>query len=271
MILTLFGLAFLFKPRTTNHKPLYPPRPVALTYHDVTPRKTVWFDCAPGEFRAQIDAMAKAGVRFVSLAQVEAAYRGTPLPPRAVALTFADNYRGFLTYAYPLLQEAPHPRRHVRPHRLRRLRRRPSEDDLGRPRPPRPRGRLHRRLPDRHPPLARRPLRRRDRPRAARLEGVPGVPPGPTPSATSPTRTAPTTGAARPPPAARATPLPSARSSAPSAKTPTPSSATSTPSGAKPSGTVGSRSKERRLFVRPPCLRRRRSRSASVRRSPAPR
>ena len=80
------------------------PRAIALTYHDVTPRKTVWFDCTPSEFRSQIDAMTKAGARFVSLAQVEAAYRGTPLPKGAVAITFADNYRGFLTYAYPLLK-----------------------------------------------------------------------------------------------------------------------------------------------------------------------
>ncbi len=85
----------------------YPPtasHAVALTYHDVTPRPSVWFDCTPGEFRSQIDAMTRAGARFVSLAQVEGFYRGRPLPPRAVAITFADNYRGFLRYAYPLLR-----------------------------------------------------------------------------------------------------------------------------------------------------------------------
>ena len=79
-------------------------RPVALTYHDVTPRKSVWFDCTPSEFRSQIDAMTRAGARFVSLAQVEAFYAGRPLPRNAVAVTFADNYRGFLRYAYPLLR-----------------------------------------------------------------------------------------------------------------------------------------------------------------------
>ena len=78
---------------------------IALTYHDITPRKSVWFDCTPGEFRAQIDAMSKAGARFVSLAQVEAFYGGRALPKNAVVLTFADNYRGFLTYAYPLLKK----------------------------------------------------------------------------------------------------------------------------------------------------------------------
>jgi len=79
-------------------------RPVALTYHDVTPRKSVWFDCTPAEFKSQIDAMTKAGVQFVSLAQVEASLKGGKLPPKAVALTFADNYHGFLDYAYPLLK-----------------------------------------------------------------------------------------------------------------------------------------------------------------------
>ena len=81
-----------------------PTRPVGLTYHDVRPRKSVWFDCTPSEFRTQVDAMTKAGARFVSLAQIEAFYGGRPLPKNAVLLTFADNYRGFLTYAYPLLK-----------------------------------------------------------------------------------------------------------------------------------------------------------------------
>lgn len=101
MILALVSLTLPHKPQATGHRP----QAVALTYHDVTPRKTVWFDCTPAEFRAQIDAITKAGARFVSLAQVEASYRGRPLPPRAVAITFADNYRGFLTHAYPLLKK----------------------------------------------------------------------------------------------------------------------------------------------------------------------
>lgn len=80
-------------------------RPVALTYHDITLHKTVWFDCTPAEFRSQVDAMTRAGVHFVSLAQIEDfLLHGRPLPPRALALTFADNYRGFLTYAYPILK-----------------------------------------------------------------------------------------------------------------------------------------------------------------------
>lgn len=77
-----------------------------LTYHDVTPRKTVWFDCTPGEFSAQIGAMRRAGVTFVSLQRLyEARTGGRPLPPRAMAITFADNYRGFLLYAWPVLKK----------------------------------------------------------------------------------------------------------------------------------------------------------------------
>lgn len=97
VLTTLLALPLHHPPLTTHH-------PVALTYHDITPRKSVWFDCTPQEFRSQIDAMTKVGARFVSLAQIEASLNGRPLPPRAVALTFADNYRGFLTYAYPILK-----------------------------------------------------------------------------------------------------------------------------------------------------------------------
>lgn len=79
-------------------------RPIALTYHDITPRKSVWFDCTPAEFKSQIDAMTKAGVHFVSVADVEYFLKGGKLPPKAVALTFADNYHGFLDYAYPILK-----------------------------------------------------------------------------------------------------------------------------------------------------------------------
>lgn len=80
--------------------------PVALTYHDVTPTKSVWFDCTPSEFRSQIDAMTRAGRVFVSVDRVaEALEGGRPLPRGAVCLTFADNYRGFYTHAWPLLKK----------------------------------------------------------------------------------------------------------------------------------------------------------------------
>lgn len=84
------------------------PRAVVLTYHDVIERRgpgSVWFDCTSAELRAQLDFMARKGATFVSIPQIEAALDGTrALPKRAVALTFADNYRGFLLRAWPLLK-----------------------------------------------------------------------------------------------------------------------------------------------------------------------
>ena len=87
-----------------------PPRPhaVVLTYHDVIQRRgagSVWFDCTTDELRSQLDFLSRKGARFVSIAQLEAAFDGRKsLPPHAVALTFADNYRGFLLRAWPILK-----------------------------------------------------------------------------------------------------------------------------------------------------------------------
>lgn len=87
------------------------PRPalgnaVALTYHDVIPRRgpgALWFDCTVGEFRAQMEWLRRKGARFVSVAQVERAVGGgDPLPKGAVLVTFADDYLGFSTYAWPV-------------------------------------------------------------------------------------------------------------------------------------------------------------------------
>lgn len=79
-----------------------------LTYHDVIPRRgsgSVWFDCTTGELRDQLDYLKGKGATFVSVPQIEDALLGKrALPARAVALTFADNYRGFLLRAWPLLR-----------------------------------------------------------------------------------------------------------------------------------------------------------------------
>jgi hypothetical protein len=81
-------------------------RAVALTYHDILPKKTVWFDCTPSEFRDQIKAMKKAKVHFASPKEIEnLVLRNQPLPAKAVLITFADNYRGFYKYALPILKK----------------------------------------------------------------------------------------------------------------------------------------------------------------------
>lgn len=80
-----------------------------LTYHDIIARRDgndEWFDCTVGEFRAQLDWLRARGARFVSLGQMyEHLTRGTPLPPHAILLTFADGYEGFYRRAVPILRQ----------------------------------------------------------------------------------------------------------------------------------------------------------------------
>lgn len=80
-----------------------------LTYHDVIPSRgpdALWFDCTTDELRSQLDWLTSRGARFVSIDQI---YRhlakGAPLPPGAIAITFADNYLGFYERALPILRE----------------------------------------------------------------------------------------------------------------------------------------------------------------------
>jgi peptidoglycan/xylan/chitin deacetylase (PgdA/CDA1 family) len=69
-------------------------------------KDSLWFDCTPEELRAQLSWLTDQGAVFVSLADVESALTGgPPLPEHAVAITFADNYKGFLTQAWPILKE----------------------------------------------------------------------------------------------------------------------------------------------------------------------
>lgn len=80
-----------------------------LVYHDFVPvraKGSVWFDCTPGEFRGQLDALRKAGATFISVETLVAGLKGQhQLPKRAVCLTFADGYAGFKTYAAPELEK----------------------------------------------------------------------------------------------------------------------------------------------------------------------
>ena len=79
-----------------------------LTYHDMVPTRdsrALWFDCTPAELESQLDWLSRQGARFVSLRAVEDHLaKRKPLPSNAVAITFADNYRGFYDLALPILR-----------------------------------------------------------------------------------------------------------------------------------------------------------------------
>lgn len=83
-------------------------RSVVLTYHDVIEKrdaKALWFDCTAQELTAQLAWMTTRGVHFITLDQLYSHLtRGTRLPAKPVAITFADNYQGFWDRAYPILK-----------------------------------------------------------------------------------------------------------------------------------------------------------------------
>jgi peptidoglycan/xylan/chitin deacetylase (PgdA/CDA1 family) len=83
-------------------------RTVVLTYHDMVPERndeSLWFDCTPEELQAQIDWLKEQGAVFISLDELRQGLTGeASLPKGAVAITFADNYRGFLEHAWPILE-----------------------------------------------------------------------------------------------------------------------------------------------------------------------
>lgn len=60
---------------------------------------------SPADFRDQMEAIA-LHYTAISIEQLAAAHRGeTPLPPRAVLLTFDDGYQDFEAQAWPILRE----------------------------------------------------------------------------------------------------------------------------------------------------------------------
>jgi len=81
-----------------------PTKAIALTYHDITPRKQVWFDCTLTEFESQIRWLKSQKAHFATPKEIERLILGVgTVPPRTVLITFADNYRGFYKYALPIL------------------------------------------------------------------------------------------------------------------------------------------------------------------------
>jgi peptidoglycan/xylan/chitin deacetylase (PgdA/CDA1 family) len=82
-------------------------RTIVLTYHDMVPERnseSLWFDCTPEELQEQVDWLQDQGAVFISLDELRQGLTGeASLPKGAVAITFADNYRGFLEHAWPIL------------------------------------------------------------------------------------------------------------------------------------------------------------------------
>lgn len=80
-----------------------------LTYHDMIERrddKALWFDCTPKELKDQIKWLKDKGFDFVSLDAVRHSVRSQQrFSKPTIAITFADNYEGFVLRAWPILKE----------------------------------------------------------------------------------------------------------------------------------------------------------------------
>src|SRR5262249_44072232 len=66
-----------------------------LVWHDVLPKKEVWFDTTLATFRQQLETIRRRKFTILTLdALRQHLTQGTPIPPRSLVLTFDDNTRG---------------------------------------------------------------------------------------------------------------------------------------------------------------------------------
>ncbi len=76
-----------------------------LVWHDVLPRKDVWFDTTRAMLAAQLDEIARGDFHVISLTALRAhLILGRPIARRSLVLTFDDNGEGLYRNAYPLLR-----------------------------------------------------------------------------------------------------------------------------------------------------------------------
>ena len=81
-----------------------------MMYHDILPKKQVFFDVTPEEFEQHLRLIQEKGVTPISFEQLVNHLRtGLPLPEKPILLTFDDGYGGHYEYVYPLLKKYGYP------------------------------------------------------------------------------------------------------------------------------------------------------------------
>ncbi|GAA6623077.1 polysaccharide deacetylase family protein [Scytonema sp. NUACC26] len=81
-----------------------------LMYHDILPKKEVFFDVTPEELEAHFELLKENGMTPITLDQLAVHLQtGVPLPEKPVLLTFDDGYGGHYEYVYPLLKKYGYP------------------------------------------------------------------------------------------------------------------------------------------------------------------
>jgi peptidoglycan/xylan/chitin deacetylase (PgdA/CDA1 family) len=81
-----------------------------IMYHDIVPKKEVFFDVTPQELEADFELMRSQGITPISMDWLISHLRtGIPLPEKPIVLTFDDGYNGHYKYVYPLLRKYGYP------------------------------------------------------------------------------------------------------------------------------------------------------------------
>jgi peptidoglycan/xylan/chitin deacetylase (PgdA/CDA1 family) len=81
-----------------------------IMYHDILPKKQVFFDVTPQEFEQHLQLIQKQGLTPISFDQLTTHLRtGLPLPEKPIMLTFDDGYGGHYEYVYPVLKKYGYP------------------------------------------------------------------------------------------------------------------------------------------------------------------
>ena len=120
-------IAFFDQKTTSNVELTLPPLPPAsplgqlnrqarlaqvpiFMYHDILPRKEVFFDVTPEELESHFERLKEIGATPISPDWLLAHLRtGYPLPEKPVLLSFDDGYGGHYDHVYPLLKKYNYP------------------------------------------------------------------------------------------------------------------------------------------------------------------
>lgn len=79
-------------------------------YHDILPKKEVFFDVTYQEFEQHLRLIQEKGLTPISFDQLVTHLRtGLPLPEKPIMLTFDDGYGGHYDFVYPLLKKYGYP------------------------------------------------------------------------------------------------------------------------------------------------------------------
>jgi peptidoglycan/xylan/chitin deacetylase (PgdA/CDA1 family) len=84
---------------------VYKDQLAVIMYHHVYDQDTSSSTITTKLFRDQLNLLKTKGYHFISLQQMKEFLQGSPIPEKAVLVTFDDGYESFYDNAYPILKE----------------------------------------------------------------------------------------------------------------------------------------------------------------------